>query len=461
MTGPGRRPVWRTIVLGAALAVAAANGAGAEESDRDPAYRRLNESFVERHVLPRYAQLADAAAALDAAGSRFCEAPATAAIDEVRSAFHAAADAWHGVEHLRFGPMESRLRAERLAFWPDPRNATGRQLGELLAGRDPAGLTPEGFLRASAAVQGLPAMEWLLFDAGAEAAFRKIDLARGRVLTTIEHARDRLLCGHGVYAGDGALLCATEEAGEEGRGVVGCYDPARGYRRVGEFPRHGIGPHEMTVLGEGRTLVVANGGYVTHPDAPGVKLDRDRMRPSLALLDARDGRLLEESRLPDPLHRLSLRHLAVGQGDAIAVAAQDEGDSGELAPLVAVWRGRAGLQLLDAGPSVTHRMRGYCGGAAVDPSGTLLAVSCPRCGLAVFWDLGTSRLVGTVDLPDGCGLAPGESPGTFLVTSGRGGVLRVEPREDRSTPLASSFVTQARWDNHLAVARIGATGSQR
>jgi predicted lipoprotein len=75
--------------------VAAANGAGAEESDRDPAYRRLNESFVERRALPRYAQLADAAAALDAAGRRFCEASATVAIDEVRSAFHAAADAWH------------------------------------------------------------------------------------------------------------------------------------------------------------------------------------------------------------------------------------------------------------------------------------------------------------------------------------------------------------------------------
>ena len=173
VTGPGRRRVSWTVVLGVALAVAAANGAGAEERDREPAYRRLNEAFVERHVLPRYAQLADAAAALDAAGRRFCEAPATASIEEVRSAFQAAADAWHGVEHLRFGPMESRLRAERLAFWPDPRNATGRQLGELLAGRDPAGLTPEGFLRASAAVQGLPAIERLLFDTGADAAFRK------------------------------------------------------------------------------------------------------------------------------------------------------------------------------------------------------------------------------------------------------------------------------------------------
>ena len=69
--------------------------------------------------------------------------------------------------------MESRLRAERLYFWPDPRNATARQLGELLAGRDPAALTAEGFVRASAAVQGLPAVERLLFDEGAAAAFRR------------------------------------------------------------------------------------------------------------------------------------------------------------------------------------------------------------------------------------------------------------------------------------------------
>ena len=158
-------------LLAAVLAVAMAPGVSAEDDARDPAYWRLNESFVERHVLPRYARLADASGALDAAARRFCEWAAS--IEEVRAAFHAAADAWHDAEHLRFGPIESRLRAERLAFWPDPRNATGRQLAELLAGRDPATLTPEGFLRASAAVQGLPAVERLLFDQGAEAAFRK------------------------------------------------------------------------------------------------------------------------------------------------------------------------------------------------------------------------------------------------------------------------------------------------
>ena len=125
------------------------------------------------------------------------------------------------------------------------------------------------------------------------------------------------------------------------------------------------------MLGDGRTLVVANGGIVTHSDAPGVKLDRAGMRPSLALLDARDGRLLDEARLAEPQWRLSLRHLAIGRGDAIAVAAQDEGDASDLLPLAAVWRRRAGLELLDAGPAVTPRMRGYCGGAAVDAAGTV------------------------------------------------------------------------------------------
>jgi hypothetical protein len=213
-----------------------------------------------------------------------------------------------------------------------------------------------------------------------------------------------------------------------------------------------VGPHELSVLGDGRTLVVANGGFVTHEDAPGIKLGRDRMRPSLAILDARDGRLLGEARLPEPLWRLSLRHLAIGRGDLIAVAAQDQGDVEDLLPLVAVWRGREGLTMLDAAPAVIARMRGYSGAAAVDAAGTILGVSSPRGGLAVFWDLETARVIGTVALPDGCGLAAADAAGAFLLTSGRGGAVRVELPGLRVAPLPARFVAQARWDNHLTVA---------
>ena len=108
-----------------------------------------------------------------------------------------------------------------------------------------------------------------------------IDLAHGRIRATIEHARDRLFAGHGVYTGDGALLFATEETGRTaaGRGLV---RPGPGLSARGRVSHARDRPARDDVLRDGRTLVVANGGYVTSPDAPGVKIDRDRMRPSLA-----------------------------------------------------------------------------------------------------------------------------------------------------------------------------------
>jgi uncharacterized protein len=73
------------------------------------------------------------------------------------------------------------MRASRFAFWPDPRNTTGRQLAEVIAGAQPDEITVEAFATGSVAVQGFPALERLLFDEGAgdallagdpEAAFR-------------------------------------------------------------------------------------------------------------------------------------------------------------------------------------------------------------------------------------------------------------------------------------------------
>ncbi len=202
-------------------------------------------------MLPRYARLADATAAFDLAARGFCAAPATAPFDEVRSAFHAAADAWHDVEHIRFGPMESRLRAERLYFWPDPRNATARQLADLLSGRDPAVLTAEGFVRASAAVQGLPAAERLLFDEGAAAAFRRQgDEGRRRCEVLVgdhaERRRDRRggcprveRGGHGLRAaGRDGRAGERDLPGPEG-GVPGSpEEPPRGARAGRESQAH-------------------------------------------------------------------------------------------------------------------------------------------------------------------------------------------------------------------------------
>ena len=47
--------------------------------------------------------------------------------------------------------------------------------------------------------------------------------------------------------------------------MIGVRDAQDGYRQIGELPSDGIGPHEATLMPDGKTLVVANGGIRTHP----------------------------------------------------------------------------------------------------------------------------------------------------------------------------------------------------
>ncbi|WP_119419259.1 imelysin family protein [Desertibaculum subflavum] len=161
------------VAMGCARAVAAA------PTDAD--YRRLNEALVTGHILPRQDKLAEATKALAAEAGRFCAAPTAASLGTMRDAFDRAVDAWQGVQHVRFGPIELFMRNMRLAFWPDPRNTVSRQVDELLAGKDAGALTAQAFARGNVAGQGFPALERLLYgeDAaakltggGAEAAFR-------------------------------------------------------------------------------------------------------------------------------------------------------------------------------------------------------------------------------------------------------------------------------------------------
>lgn len=277
-----------------------------------------------------------------------------------------------------------------------------------------------------------------------------IDLARGRVLHTFESPPERHFQGHGVFARDGRLLYASENDFEAGRGVIGVYDAERGYRRLGELPAHGIGPHDLRLLPDGRTLVVANGGILTRPELPRVKLNVPTMAPSLAYVDRHDGRLIEAARLPAELHQLGIRHLAVGRDGRVAMAMQYEGPARDRVALVATHRQGETPRLLEAPAEVLRAMRQYCGSAVFDRNARVLAVSAPRGGLVTFWDPTRGRLLATAAVPDASGIAPGKRPGTFLASSGRGGVLAIDARTGKSNRIRSDFLERGRWDNHLA-----------
>lgn len=154
----------RLLVMLALLSPAAGQAAEFDAAT----YRRLNEAIVDGHIVPRYAALAAATAALDRATAALCAHPAAAAFAATRRAYVGGLDAWQAIQHVRFGPVEYFSRSSRFAFWPDPRNSVGRALDELLAGRDPAALAPEALMRANVAGQGFPALERLLFDEESE-----------------------------------------------------------------------------------------------------------------------------------------------------------------------------------------------------------------------------------------------------------------------------------------------------
>ena len=62
------------------------------------------------------------------------------------------------------------MRRYRFQLWPDKHGTGARQLKALLAAEDPEILPREAFARASVAVQGLPAVERLLFEKDVDAA---------------------------------------------------------------------------------------------------------------------------------------------------------------------------------------------------------------------------------------------------------------------------------------------------
>lgn len=274
------------------------------------------------------------------------------------------------------------------------------------------------------------------------------DLHGRRAPHALAAAPGRHFFGHGVYSADGRLLYATENDYEEGRAVLGVYDASAGggYARIGEFDTGGVGAHEAVMLPDGRTLCVANGGILTHPDYGKLELNLDSMRPSLAYVDARSGKLLDKAELDPALHQLSIRHLAVAGDGAVWFGCQHVGPAAQRPPLVGRHRPGHEPELFRGQAGTLRSLDNYIGSVACDAAGTVIATSSPVGGRVVYWDSATGRELGQTALADGCGIAPA-GRGRFLFSSGSGAMLRTRVTGGQTPVLAAA--AELAWDNHL------------
>ncbi len=278
-----------------------------------------------------------------------------------------------------------------------------------------------------------------------------VDRATGAVRQVITTPPERHFFGHGVFSPDGRLLYATENRVDTGEGALGLYDAAAAYRRVGEMPTHGLGPHDLALMPDG-ALLVANGGTRTQPGTGREILNAGAMRPSLALVDRESGEARAVVDLGPDLRPLSIRHLAVAPDGQAAFACQWEGDPGAGPPLVGLLDRGGAARFLDMPDDDLAALDDYVGSVAVSGCGTIVAATSPRGGTIAFWHRASGRFLGRRPGRDACGIAPVPSPaagaGTFLVSSGNEGVriVPVDPEEARRLSPALSAIA---WDNHL------------
>ena len=256
-----------------------------------------------------------------------------------------------------------------------------------------------------------------------------LDCAAGAVRHRLHAPAGRHFYGHGAFLDGGRVLATTENAFETGEGRIGFWDAGDGYRRIGETPSGGIGPHEVVRL-PGDVLAVANGGIRTHPARGREKLNLDTMRPNLAYLA--DGAVRERVELADP--KLSIRHLAARPDGTVAMGLQSEhADERAEVPLFAVHR-RGGAAEAH-GAALAPSFRGYVGSVAWSGDGTRLALTGPRGGRAALWDGARTAILHRADVS---GVAPAGRGLAF--TDGFGGV-RLDGGAVVRHPVA--------WDNHL------------
>jgi len=267
-----------------------------------------------------------------------------------------------------------------------------------------------------------------------------IDCAKGTVIARLTAPEGRHFYGHGIFSTDGTWLYTTENDYEAGTGMIGIWD-AEDYSRLGEFPSGGIGPHDMRLMHDGKTLVVANGGIETHPDTGRTKLNLPTMQPRLSYLDL-SGVVLEQVDLPRALHKNSIRHLAVRPDGLVAFAMQWQGDKTQHPPLLGLHLRGEAPRLLAAPDADQAALQGYAGSIAFAADGKTVAITCPRGNAMHQFNVADGRLAGVYPMEDVCGLGPG--PGGFVFTTGTGAVGHLT---DKRAFVSARAACQ--WDNHL------------
>jgi len=155
--------ICRVVAVAVAACLSAATPASATK-----AQDIVNQS-IDGFIRPGYHAFHESTSALYEAGKALCAAPSQAALEADRAAFGKTVDSWSRIEIIRFGPVTEQNRLERILFWPDRKGTGLKQVQAALAAEDPTATDVAQLAQKSVAMQGLGALEFILYGTGSEA----------------------------------------------------------------------------------------------------------------------------------------------------------------------------------------------------------------------------------------------------------------------------------------------------
>ena len=273
-----------------------------------------------------------------------------------------------------------------------------------------------------------------------------VDYQSGTLVQRINCANGYHLYGHAQISLDGRYLITTEKSDPHDDGRIVIRDIHRHFEITQEYSSAGIGPHELRLSPDQKTLVIANGGIKTQGRE---KINLESMQPSLVYLNMYTGRLLEQVRMPEEYHQSSIRHLDIAANGQVIIAMQYQGNPGDSVPLIACHTRGKPIQPLNIPPRIYSRLNQYCGSACFDSSGNYAAISSPRGNIITLWDMKAQQFSRAVKVKDGCGIAKAGRTGEFLVSSGTGRLYTLNAQTS-ARPSLLAAPENIQWDNHLS-----------
>lgn len=158
------KPNWRSLLLSTTTAMAfglASPGAHADIPDEN--YQAVLAHLLGTVMPPKLDEFHASTETLTQEFEDFCSDPDAGGLEDAQTAFHAAMDIWQEIQPWRMGPLVANGRDQHIEYWPDKHGTAARQFRKLMFDKPAAYTDPEKLAGASAALQGFPALEEVLF----------------------------------------------------------------------------------------------------------------------------------------------------------------------------------------------------------------------------------------------------------------------------------------------------------